>query len=594
MHHWLRNIASAFGITAWVIFVLTHWMGSTPLAPAFAQSQPRRKPNIVSNIPYTKRADVKNARRQTLDLYLPDRPNSRPPLVVFIHGGFWTSSDDEQRIGPSLADALLANGVAVALVRYRLGPTYRHPSQAEDVAAAVAYLAREADKFGYDSSKIFLAGHSAGAHLAALVALDPTYLSAHRTNPQSLAGVIAISGIYDLHLKPDLAEEHKRSVQQIFGNRPDILKAASPIAHVRVNAPPFLILTASSDFPGFLVEAKKFADALRRVGHQNVDQFVIPDRDHSSIVQLIGRYNEVRSLLLEFLKVQPLPPELAVMIEGKRRWLNPPFSTLPFWEHKDLIRSYPIDKRFVERLLPIYDIMKHELLEWPLEHYRAIDLFSYLDSLPKREVGQGNYLIITNMRNEKQFWNRQQIEPYKPVIVIGIDDEKNLFRLSVFYRMLREYSWKPGPRPPAMTLPVGAFIHFLKEPPAELQPRSWHHALTEKSFRLVENDPLAVLSDVPKDVHDVLTHRNGCIYCHSFRGIGSRSHHILASNGAPHGGFALPLEEYPPQVWKAFLFNQREVAEKMGATPNVVEGNARQALYDLVVQYRAKQPAPTK
>lgn len=594
MHRCSRSIALVSGVAILALFSLNNWIGGFPFAGTIAQSPAKLKPIIVYNIPYTKAVDVETARRQSLDLYLPGGTKFKPPLVIFIHGGFWTLSDDDYGIGPSLADALLPSGIAVALVRYRLGPTYRHPAQAQDVAAAVAHLMREADRYGYDAKRIFLAGHSAGAHLAALVALDVTYLSAHRISPQSLAGVIALSGIYDLAPKTEISENQKSATEQAFGNNPATVKEASPITHVRVHAPPFLVLTASSDFPGFLVDARKFADALRGAGHPHVEQYVIPDRDHFSLLQLTGGHNEVRSLFLAFLKAQPLPPELSVLIVAKRRWVDPPFSSIPFWRDEKLVRSYPIDKRFVQKLLPIYDTMKYELLEWPLESYYAIDLFSFLDSLPQQQVGRGNYLVITNLRNEKLFWNRQQVEPYKPVIVIGMDHERNLFRLGVFYRALREYSWKPGPRPPMMARPLGAFIHFLNEPGPELQPQSSHYALTTNSFRLVDEDPLALLSNVPKDLHDVLTYRNGCVYCHSFRGIGSRSHHALASTGAPHGGFALPLETYPPQVWKAFVFHQHEVAAKIGASPNVVDKNTRQALYDLVVESRERRHTPRK
>lgn len=243
-------------------------------------------------------------------------------------------------------------------------------------------------------------------------------------------------------------------------------------------------------------------------------------------------------------------------------------------------------------LLPVYDTIKYKLLEWPLDHFYAADLFSYLDALPAEKVGHGDYLVINNIRNEREFWKRQEIEPYQPVIVIGVDDEKNLFRLGVFYRPLREYSWKSGPQSPMTARPLGAFIYFLKEPPPELLRQSLHYELTADSFRLTEADPLAVLSDVPKEIYDVMTYQNGCVYCHSFCEIGSRSHHIRASNGAPHGGFALPLESYPTPVWKDFIFNQPEVAAKIGASSNVVEEDLRQALYDLVIQSRTKQQTP--
>jgi len=67
-------------------------------------------------------------------------------LLIFVHGGFWLLPDDDYRIGPSLAENLVRDGVAVALVRYRLAPANRHPAQAEDVAAAVGYLIKHADE----------------------------------------------------------------------------------------------------------------------------------------------------------------------------------------------------------------------------------------------------------------------------------------------------------------------------------------------------------------------------------------------------------------------------------------------------------------
>lgn len=585
MRLYSRVTALALGVTLWVLYSL----GTLTLAATRTPSPPRPKPNVIRDIPYTKTVAKKTDRRQTLDLYLPQKSKAKPPLVVFVHGGFWMLSDDNYRIGPDLAEALVPSGVAVALVRYRLAPTHHHPAQAQDVAAAVAYLAREANKHGYDSRRIFLAGHSAGAHLAALVALDSTYLSAHRLSPQSLAGVIALSGIYDLHPRAETAEEQRAAIQRAFGEKQDVLKTASPTTHARATAPPFLILAAESDFPGFPVDAKKFADALRGAGHSKVEQYIIPDRNHFSLMHLTGMDNEVRSLLLDFLKVEQPPQATAWLFETKRRWINPPFSTLPLWHNEKLIRSIPVDGRFVKKLLPVFDTMRYELLELPLESYVAIDLLSYLDSLPQEKIGRGNYLTVTNLRNEKIFWDRRQIEPYKPVIVLGIDDEKNLFRLGVFYRALREYSWKDGPPPPLMARPLGAFVHFLEDPPPEFGPRASHYALTEASFQLTEKDPLESLRHLPKEIYETLTFRNGCVYCHSFQGVGSRSHHITAADGSPHGAFALPLESYPPEVWKAFIFNQHEVAARMGAAPNVVDEEARQALYEAVVAAREKE-----
>ncbi|MGH7833405.1 MAG: alpha/beta hydrolase [Candidatus Binatia bacterium] len=540
---------------------------------------------VTYDIPYAKPADPSAAQRQTLDLYLPVGSGQKPPLLIFVHGGFWTLSDDKYRIGPALASSLRASGVAVALARYRLAPGYRHPAQARDVAAAVAYLVQTADMYGYDRKRIYLAGHSAGAHLAALVALDPAYLGRHKLNSQSVAGVVAISGIYDLAPETPISEQQREATRRAFGASAAVLKAASPIHHARADSPPFLVLSAARDFAGFHVDARKFADRLRAAGNEKMQQFMVGGVDHFSVVNLNGE-NPARSALLSFMGVEAMPERLGAWVEAKQRWSRPPFSTLPFWKHKSLVRSYPVDDSFLKRLLFVFQSRREELLEWPLKQYHAIDLFSYLDALPKEEAGQGDFLVITNVRGERQIWSRQQIEPYRPVIVVGIDDERNLFRFSVFYRMLRQYSWKEGEATPMLALTLGGFIHFLKDPPRELQPQSWHYGLTENSFRRVKEDPLKAIRDVPKDVHEALTFRNGCVYCHNFRSAGARSHHVLARTGEPHGGFALPLESYPPEVWKTFMFDQEKVAKKMGATPNIVAEGARETLYDLVNEER--------
>ena len=73
--------------------------------------------------------------------------------------------------------------------------------------------------------------------------------------------------------------------------------------------------------------------------------------------------NDARFLLLSVLGVAPLPPEGRMLLDGKRRWRDPPFSTRPFWRHEKLIRSYPVDERFVAKLLPIFAHARFELLE---------------------------------------------------------------------------------------------------------------------------------------------------------------------------------------------------------------------------------------
>jgi acetyl esterase/lipase len=524
---------------------------------------------------------AKPDRRQTLDLYLPEPSPRPPPLLVFIHGGFWVETDDDWRIGRGIANELAPEGVAVALLRYRLAPGHTHPAQIEDVAAALGYLLRNATKHGYDGSRLVIAGHSAGAQLAALLALQPQHLARHGITPAVIAGVVGISGIYSLELSGGTSAQ-RVAIQRTFGGDEAQLAAASPLRHARADVPPFVIAAAERDLNGFQDQARRFANALRAADAKEVDHILIPGADHFSIVRLGTRGNPLKSLVLNALDVRPLPQDLAELVAAKRAWSRPPYSTEPFWRHTALIETKQIDNAFRRSLAYLYQGWRFELSSWPLQQYHAIDLFRFLDSLP----GGGDYVLLKNVRNEVQVWHRDEIKPYKPVIVIGVDDEKNLFKLQLFYRMGREYSWQEGPAPPDMALPLGAFIHFENAPPRALRPQLWHYGLTIEGIRASAQDPYAKLRALPIDVLAVLTERNGCVYCHTVRGIGSRSHHVTAISPTAHGGFALPLESYPPEVMEAFLFRQEEVAMRMGATPNKVEGPVRDELLNLIAQGR--------
>ena len=193
-----------------------------------------------------------DANKHKLDLYLP-RDKKNFPVLVFLHGGSWRNGD--RSLYKALGDRFARAGIGVAIPSYRLMPGNPHPAQIEDAAAAFAWVARNIAERGGDPSRIYLSGHSAGAHLAALLALDDKYLKKFDLAPTAIRAVIAMSGVYDVdNLKSFLVSGADNSARH----------DASPLAHVHSGAPPFLISYCRWDYFGLPKQARDFAAALKK------------------------------------------------------------------------------------------------------------------------------------------------------------------------------------------------------------------------------------------------------------------------------------------------------------------------------------------
>jgi acetyl esterase/lipase len=220
-----------------------------------------------------------------LDVYAP--PDATVlPVVIYYYGGGWRSGD--KNLFEHLGRALAVRGIVAVVVNYRLTPSVKSPAHAEDCAAAAAWVREHIGERGGDPACIVLMGHSAGAHLAALLAVDATYLERHGFDRSTIRGVVPISGVYDLEAHLDTtvftSAEH---VSEAFGDSAEGLRASSPMRFVRAGLPPFLIIVAEEDPEGLRQQAREFADALRDAG---VDVYFISikGRDHFSIVRRFG------------------------------------------------------------------------------------------------------------------------------------------------------------------------------------------------------------------------------------------------------------------------------------------------------------------
>lgn len=193
---------------------------------------------------------------------------SKPaPLVLFVHGGGWKRGDKDNATGRFKPPHYNALGYHFASINYRLVPEATVEQQAADVAAALAELLRRADALKIDRSRVVLMGHSAGAHLVALVGTDPQYLRAVGLSLADVRGVIPLDGAaYDV---PAQMGENARlmgdTYRQAFGTDPARQRALSPTHHAAApNAPAFLILHVQRR--DGTAQSRALGDALRKAG----------------------------------------------------------------------------------------------------------------------------------------------------------------------------------------------------------------------------------------------------------------------------------------------------------------------------------------
>lgn len=256
--------------------------------------------------------------RQKLNLILPD--TTKPfPVLMWIHAGAWSfgGRENETALGMRLAE----RGIGVAAISHRLTSGawfdpklpkegFRHPAHIEDCARAFKWLRDNIKARGGDPERIFVAGHSSGGHLAALLAMDPRYLKAHGVPITAIRGSIPIGGAYDLTkyhsrliegLGKEKADAH---LEYIFG-KPEDWVAASPTTYVKDAKVPMLVITEDDD--GFQGYKADFEAAVPK--GSPITFWTAADRVHQNITALMARKepDPPRDKMIEFIRTQSGP-----------------------------------------------------------------------------------------------------------------------------------------------------------------------------------------------------------------------------------------------------------------------------------------------
>ncbi|RYG72154.1 alpha/beta hydrolase [bacterium] len=223
--------------------------------------------------------------RCRLDLYRPD--GEVKAWLLWLHGGGLTGGEKESCA--HLAAWLAEAGFGVALANYRLSPVVKYPAYLQDALEAFEWLHRYLEWRSEYNDHIFVGGHSAGAYLAAMMALMPSHWQKH------VGGALPLSGQMITHFT--VRAERGISENQV------VVDGGAPLFYTGEEAPPFCVMVSTDDLPGRLEENAYFAAMMKVAGHSQTEFHTFSNRDHGSICDLFGTPGDaVCGVMLEFLK----------------------------------------------------------------------------------------------------------------------------------------------------------------------------------------------------------------------------------------------------------------------------------------------------
>lgn len=229
-----------------------------------------------------------------------DMPKNAP-VVVYVHGGAWVIGFKQYQ-GLPILHRLAAAGFVCVSVDYRLSPVATFPDHLVDVKRGIAWAKAHAAEYGGDPRFVALCGNSAGAHLAALAALtfdDASLQPGFEDADTRVDACVALYGVYDVTNRfghwpgPGILPFWEKVVAKArIAERPELFALASPIDHVREDAPPFFLVHGTRDSLVPVEESRRFADALRAKSRAEVVLAEIEDAQHAFEIfhSVRGRY----------------------------------------------------------------------------------------------------------------------------------------------------------------------------------------------------------------------------------------------------------------------------------------------------------------
>lgn len=237
---------------------------------------------------------------QQLNIFEPNKPDKPKDVLIFIHGGNWNSGKKSQYslIGRNWTK----KDIVCVIIDYPLSPLANYKQMAEYTAKSVKWVQENIQHYGGNPDRIFISGHSAGGHLAALVALDDQYFKAlNMANPVRGLILIDAAGL-DMHgylLDEHLSGDH--TYLKTFTTDQKNWKEASPLYHLHPGMPPMTIFRGEKTYPSILSSNEKFLKALQEYAPETSHAVLKKKKHIPMITQFFNpwnrRYDQIRQFM---------------------------------------------------------------------------------------------------------------------------------------------------------------------------------------------------------------------------------------------------------------------------------------------------------
>jgi acetyl esterase/lipase len=232
--------------------------------------------------------------RGTLDLYLP-LEGANFPVLVFFHGG-GLNNGDKGGLTP-LGVRFVKLGYGVVCPNYRLAPEWYFPAYIEDAATAYKWVWDNIGSYGGDRERLTVSGGSAGGHIAGLLTLDESFLAHHGLSASNIKVSISITGMMDA------TTAGAERIAITYANDMTTAERASPISHVRGDAPPMLLMVADGDTEVRREQNIRMFEVMKEIGHPALGFHMLEDRTHGSIFpHMLEEGDPTVEFMLEFME----------------------------------------------------------------------------------------------------------------------------------------------------------------------------------------------------------------------------------------------------------------------------------------------------